>query len=140
MEMENKSKVACLKIGDTATMKRTIKEADVLNMAEISGDYNPIHTDEEYAKSTRFGKRIAHGLFVISMVSALLGNELPGLGTVIATESMKFLRPVYFNDTITASVTVENIFFEKNRVSLSFRCVNQDDLPVMNGSVDVIVT
>lgn len=133
-------KIADLHIGDTASMIRVIRSDDVLNMAQISGDFNPIHIDDEYAAKTRFGRRIAHGLFCVGMVSALLGTKLPGLGTVLVSEEFKYLSPVYLDDEITASVTVEKIDSVKNKVELSFLCVNQERKPVVSGSAKVIVT
>lgn len=128
-----------LEVGAVATMQRKILESDIVQMADLSGDHNPIHLDEEYAKTTRFGKRIAHGLFCTAMISALLGNELPGLGTVIMSETMRFLAPVYIGDTILAQVKVESINPEKRRAELSFECRNQDDRQLMTGTVKVMV-
>lgn len=133
-------KIAGLHIGDTTSMTRVIRSDDVLDMAQISGDFNPIHIDDEYAAKTRFGRRIAHGLFCVGMISALLGTKLPGLGTVLVSEEIKYSSPVYLDDEITASVTVENIDPDKNRVGLSFLCKNQKDKPVVSGSAKVIVT
>lgn len=128
-----------IKVGDTAQMERAICEADVLKFAELSGDYNPVHLDEAYAKTTRFGGRIAHGLFCSSMVSALLGMELPGLGTIILSENMRFLYPAYIDDIITARVQVASIDKTKNRAVILFTCKNQSGRLLMDGSAEVTI-
>lgn len=128
-----------IRVGATASLQRIVLEIDVVNMAEISGDYNSAYLDEDYAKTTRFGKRISHGLFCLSMISALLGNTLPGRGTIIVTETVRFLRPVYLGDTITAEVTVEAIEPLKDKVKLSFECRNQNGIAVMSGETLVVV-
>lgn len=125
--------------GDSASAQRTIREEDITQMARISMDYNPLHLDSEYAETTRFGKRIAHGLFTVSMISALLAMKLPGKGTVILEESFRFLKHVYIDDTITAQITVDDIVYEKSRVILSFACHNQNKECVMVGGVTVVV-
>lgn len=128
-----------IKVGDTAQMQRTVCDADVLRFAELSGDYNPVHLDEAYAKTTRFGGRIAHGLFCSAMVSALLGMELPGLGTIILSENMRFRYPAYINDTVIAQVQVASIDPKKNRATISFVCKNQSGKILMDGSAEVTV-
>lgn len=125
--------------GESARLERFVSEADVIKMAELSCDYNPLHVDSEYAKNTRFGRRIAHGLFCASMVSAILGNDLPGLGTIILWENMRFQLPVYIGDTILAQVCIEEVRPEKRRVRLSFFCRNQDGQVVMSGDTEVMV-
>lgn len=128
-----------IRIGDTASLQRKVTEAEVVQMAEISGDYNPIHLDKEYARTSQFGARIAHGLFCQAMISKLLGNDLPGSGTIIITEEVKFLRPVYLDDTITAQVSVKSIDPETGKAILSVMCRNQKDKPVLTGSILVLV-
>lgn len=120
-------------------MQKTVCEADILQFAELSGDYNPVHLDEAYAKATRFGGRIAHGLFCSAMISALLGMELPGLGTIILSENMRFRYPVYINDTVIAQVQVAAIDPEKNRATISFVCKNQFGKILMDGNAEVTV-
>jgi len=135
----NKKSFTEIKVGDIAQIQRKVNEADIVEMARISGDFNPVHMEDEYAKKTRFKKRIAHGLFGISMISALLGNELPGLGTIILSEQVRFLKPIYIGDTITAQVEVKSIVENKRKIILTFLCENQDKVKIMTGSTEVIV-
>lgn len=123
-----------IRLGDEATLERAITESDVLDMARISGDYNPIHIDDEYANETIFGSRIAHGLFCCGMISAILGNQLPGIGTIILSEEIKFMFPVYIGDIITAKVTVNSINVVKKHIELVLECKNQNGKVVMKGT------
>ncbi len=127
-----------IKTGDTAQLTRKVSEEDVREMADISGDYNPIHLDEEYAKKTRFGSRIAHGLFCTAMISALLGNDLPGEGTIILSEQIDFLHPAYIGDTVTAQVTVQTVAENKHGGQIEFWCKNQSEKTLISGSVTVL--
>lgn len=120
-------------VGDRAERTRTFTEADVAEYAELSGDLNPIHLDEEYAAKSRFGRRIVHGFLTAGMISALLGTELPGIGSIYASQTFKFLAPVYIGDTITASVEVIEIREEKRLVTLRTDCVNADGTLVLTG-------
>ena len=141
--LENESvkrrNIQSIRKGDIASLQRTISEYDILRMAEISGDYNPIHLDDEYAKTTSFKKVIAHGLFCAAMISALLGNELPGLGTILVSENIQYLRPVFVGDTITASVLVDDIDYETRKITLSFLCENQKKYPVVKGTAETLL-
>lgn len=128
-----------LKIGQTAAIKEIASEETVQLLARATGDYNPVHLDDAYAQTTRFGRRIIHGLFVAGMVSKLLGTRLPGEGTVLLRQEMKYRRPVYIGDEIEASVTVAGIDEKKTRVALTYVCVNQSNELVMEGSADVMV-
>jgi 3-hydroxybutyryl-CoA dehydratase len=105
-----------LKIGQTAQQSKTITETDIILFSAVSMDTNAIHLDEDYAKTTRFGTRIVHGMLTGSLISSVLANRLPGPGT------MKFLAPVHPGATITAEVKVLEIFPEKNRVRLETTC------------------
>jgi 3-hydroxybutyryl-CoA dehydratase len=98
-----------LKVGDSASLTKTITDADIRAFAELSGDRNPIHLDDEYAATTRFGRRIAHGMLTASLISTVLGTELPGIGTVYLSQNSQFVAPVYPGDTVTARVTVRKI-------------------------------
>ena len=128
---------ADLYAGNSTQMSRTVTEETVIEMARISGDHNPIHLDETYAKTTRFHGRIAHGLFCISMISAIMGNELPGPGTIIVSEKFDFKRPAYIGDEITASVTIEQL--QGKHAILSFICKNQCNEDILTGSADVVI-
>lgn len=127
-----------IQIGDKAEYIKTMTEENVCQYAEISGDHNRIHLDENYAKTTKFGTRIVHGMLVAGMFSAILGTELPGLGTIYAKQEISFLAPVFFNDTIRAVVEVEEINVEKNRVKCKTVCYNQNDKIVISGYAIVL--
>ena len=115
---------ATLGVGDSAAFTKTIEESDVIHFADASGDYNPLHLDEAYARSTRFGHRIAHGILSAGLISAALASELPGLGTIFVELQIRFLKPVYLGDTVTARLTVAEVINPK-RVRLAAVCVNQ---------------
>src|SRR5438093_11224347 len=95
-----------IKIGDTASVSKTITQADIENFADLSGDHNPIHLDKDYAAHTRFGSRIAHGLLTSSLISAVIGNKLPGLGSIYLGQTLQFVAPGVPVDTIVARATV----------------------------------
>lgn len=109
-------------VGQTAQQSKTITETDIILFSAVSMDTNAIHLDEEYAKTTRFGTRIVHGMLTGSLISSVLANRLPGPGTIFLSQSMKFLAPVHPGQTITAKVTVTEITPEKNRVRLETIC------------------
>lgn len=111
-----------MRIGQSASTSKTITEADVVLFAGVSTDFNPAHLDEEYAKTTQFGGRIAHGMLSVGLISAVLGNKLPGPGTIYLGQTLKFRAPVHIGDTVTATVTVKELIVEKNRVVLETIC------------------
>jgi len=113
-----------LQVGDTGSFTKTITEANISQFADASGDCNPLHLDDNYAARTRFGRRIAHGVLSAGLISAALGNELPGLGTIFVELHVRFLKPVYIGDTVTANVMVSEIL-NPQRVYLLVACVNQ---------------
>ena len=127
-----------LSIGQTASFGKTISEADVYAFAGITGDLNPAHVNEEYAKDTVFKGRIAHGMLGAGLISAVLAMQLPGPGTIYLGQSLKFLAPVRFNDTITATCSVKEIVAEKGRVILDCTVVNQDVTTVISGEATVL--
>ncbi len=112
-------------VGQTASFTKQITERDVATLAEVSGDKNPLHLDDAYARQTRFGARIAHGAFTFALISAALGTKLPGPGTVYMSQSLRFIKPVYFDDTITATVEITAIRADKGIVTLKTDCTNQ---------------
>jgi len=122
-----------IKIGDQASTAKTFSEEDVRIFAEISGDKNPIHLDEEFAASTRFGKRLVHGFLTSSMISALLGMQLPGHGSIYIKQTLNFRAPVYIGDTITATVRVTQIRDSKPIITLQTVCINQEGMVVIDG-------
>jgi len=126
-----------LQVGDTGSFSKTISERDVFEFADASGDFNPLHIDEEYAKRTVFGHRIAHGILTAGIISTVLGGEIPGVGTIFVELHIKFLKPVYFGDTVTATGTVVEIINLK-RVRLMVSCHNQHGDDVAMGNAIVI--
>ena len=120
-------------IGARATKVRTITDDDIVRFAEVSGDRNPVHLDAAYAARSLFGQRIAHGFLISSMISALLGMELPGKGSIYLGQTLKFLAPVHIGDTVTASVEVIGVREEKRIITLRTDCTNQDGVLVLTG-------
>ena len=98
-----------LEVGQKASFTKTVTEADVYNYAGVSGDFNPAHMNEEYAKNTAFKTRIAHGMLSAGFISAVLGTKLPGPGTIYLNQDLRFTKPVQFGDTITATITLSLI-------------------------------
>ena len=126
-------------IGQSADYKRKITEQDIERFAEVSGDHNPVHMNEEFAKTTMFKGRIAHGLLSASFISTVLASKLPGPGTIYLSQELKFLRPVRIGDEITVTVEVIEKVEEKKRVVLSTICKNQDDKKVIDGKATVMI-
>ena len=122
-----------MKIGDFAVFRKTVTEGDVYNYAGISGDQNPVHIDKVYGENSKFGSRIAHGMFTASFISTLVGMYLPGPGSIYCAQELKFTAPVRFGDTIEAKAEVVEIIPEKNRVKLHTTCTNQDGVLVVDG-------
>lgn len=125
--------IAELRVGDAAEVAKTVSESDIYLYAGITGDFNPAHIDEEYAKGTFFKTRIAHGMLLAGFISTVVGNRLPGPGTIYVKQELNFLAPVHMGDTITARVEVAEMIVEKNRIKLKTTCVNQDDTTVLDG-------
>lgn len=127
-----------LEIGMTATRIKLMTEDDVLQFAKVSGDTNSVHLDEAYAATTQFGKRIVHGMLTASLISAILGIDLPGLGTIYLNQTLSFKAPVFIGDEITAKV--ELIKYREERRIATFRttCTNQDGTLVLDGEAVVI--
>jgi len=127
-----------LKIGDSAHISKTITEEDIELFARATGDFNPVHLDAAYAEKTMFKGRIAHGLLSVGFFSTILGNILPGHGTIYLSQEVKFLAPVRIGDTITAKVEVLELIPEKNRAKFRTSCVNQDGKLVADGTAWVM--
>ena len=128
-----------LKVGDTASVTRKVTDDDIRKFAEVTGDHNPVHLDDDFAATTRFGQRIAHGIFGASLISALLGNELPGQGSIYLSQTLEFLAPIYPEDTVTARVTVTRIRDDKPIVTLECACENQRGETLIKGEAVVLV-
>lgn len=131
-------KINELTVGQMASFSKTITETDVYLFAGVTGDINPAHLNEDYAKNTFFKGRIAHGMLSAGLISAVIGVQLPGPGAIYASQTLKFLAPVHFGDTITATVEIKEIYPEKNRVVLKTYCTNQNDVIVTSGEAVVL--
>lgn len=128
-----------LRVGVSASLSREITDDDIAAFAEVTGDHNPIHTDKDFARRTRFGRPIAHGMFAASLLSAVLGNDLPGKGSVYLSQTLQFLAPVYSGDTVTARVTVTHIREDKPVITLETVCENQSGDTLIRGEALVLV-
>ena len=122
-----------MKLGDCASVTKTVTETDVYLFAGITGDLNPAHTDEVSASQTRFGGRIAHGILGAGFISAVLGMKLPGPGTIYLGQELRFTKPVRIGDTITATCTVKELLPEKNIAKFETVCTNQRGDTVITG-------
>lgn len=127
-----------LEIGQKATYSKTCTADDITLFATVSGDVNPVHLDDEFAATTPFGKRIAHGMYTGALVSAALAIELPGPGTIYMGQELKFKAPVFIGDTITVELEVDTIRAEKAIVGLLCSCTNQDGTVVAAGKATVM--
>ena len=128
-----------IEIGQTASLSKTITDADVRAFAELSGDTNPVHLDDEFARHTRFGRRIAHGMLAASLMSAVLGLKVPGPGAIYLHQDLDFRRPVYIDDHLTAVVEVTQVRADKPIITLATKCYNQNDEVVLEGTAIVLV-
>ena len=125
--------IEALHVGQKAQFGKTISESDIYLYAGITGDQNPAHINESYARETFFKTRIAHGMLCAGLISTILGNRLPGYGTIYIRQELNFLAPVRIGDTITARAEVVEIISAKNRVRLKTDCINQDGILVIDG-------
>ena len=126
-----------LKIGERAAFSKTISESDVYLFAGITGDFNPAHVNQPYAEKTFFKARIAHGILVAGLLSAVMANQLPGPGCVYIHQRLDFKAPVYIGDTVTAQVEILAIHHDTNRVELQTTCINQKGDMVVDGQAIV---
>ena len=122
-----------INIGDSAEFSKTVTETDVYLYAGITGDLNPAHINAAYANQTFFKGRIAHGMLSGGFISAVIGMQLPGPGTVYVRQEINFLAPVRMGDTVTARVEVVEKIVEKNRLRLKTTCTNQDGIQLVDG-------
>ena len=128
-----------LTLGMSASTKKIITEQDILTFAKISTDNNPLHIDPVAASKGMFGKQVAHGVYVASFISAVLGTKLPGEGSVYLGQDLKFKRPVFIGDEIEAKVEIIELRPEKNIVILKTTCINQDGVVVIDGQATILV-
>lgn len=126
------------KVGDSASYSQTIGEAHIAHFIGAVGDTNPLHVDAEFAKKSRFGQRIAQGILVAGLISTAIGTKLPGVGAVYLSQNLRFLRPTYIGDTITATITVKTIREDKPILTLETICTNQHGEQVITGEATVL--
>ena len=126
-----------LEIGMTRHVEKVIQDYDIRAFAEISTDHNPVHLDDDYAQQTIFGGRIAHGMLTAALISAVIGEQLPGHGTIYLGQSLKFLAPVKPGDAVRAEVKVREIDYAKRRVTLDCACT-VGDTTVLKGEAQVL--
>lgn len=126
--------------GEKATRTTMITDEMIRLFADLSGDNNPVHLDDAYAQTTRFGRRIAHGMIAAGLISATLANDLPGPGTVYLSQTLQFKAPVFPGDAITTIVEVKSVRPDKPIVTLATFCKNQDGKVVLEGEAVVLVS
>lgn len=125
--------------GDKASRTTTITDEMIRAFADLTGDTNPVHLDDEYAAGTRFGRRIAHGMIAAGLISAALANDLPGPGTVYLSQTLHFKAPVYPGDILTTTVEVKSMRPDKPIATLGTVCTNQEGTVVLEGEAVVLV-
>jgi 3-hydroxybutyryl-CoA dehydratase len=139
MNPQNGYDIEEIAVGMSAEIAKTITDADIVLFAAVSTDMNAAHMDAEFGRTTTFGGRIAHGMLSASLVSAVLGNRLPGPGTIYMSQSLRFRAPVRPGDTVHAKVTVKEVIVEKSRVVLDTVCTVGDKV-VIDGEAMVMAT
>ena len=122
-----------LKVGQTASLTKTITEEDLNHFIAITGDKNPLHVDESFAKQTLFGQRIAHGMFSASLFSTLVGMHIPGIGAIYKSQTLKFLRPVFIGDTLCAWFEIVAIDLDNEEIEIKSWIENQNGENVIEG-------
>jgi 3-hydroxybutyryl-CoA dehydratase len=126
--------VTSLKIGDRGILEKNISEKDIVTCAEMTGDYNPIHLDDEAAKELGFSCKIAHGVFSIGLISAVLGTKMPGPGTILIEQKFDYKRPVLVGDTVKAVCEVVDIINgSKGIYKINTNCFNQNEQLLLEG-------
>lgn len=136
--MKNGLTIQEIKIGDHFESPHIIEDSIVKNYANVVGDKNPIHLDEEFAAQTSFRHRIAHGMLLAGYISEAIGMHLPGPGCIYAKQELKFTAPVYIGDRVTVKVEVDERDESRNRLRLKTTCVNQDGTTVIEGTAIVL--
>lgn len=126
-------------VGQRASIRKTITESDVVLFGCVTGDQNPLHTDELAARESRFGRRIAHGMLAAGLISAVLGMQMPGPGTIYIKQTLSFHKPIYINDTVTTVVEVTAIREDKPIATLTTRITNQEGVLVVEGESLVLL-
>jgi len=131
--------MSTVETGDKASRSLTISDDTIRAFAEVTGDNNPVHLDDEYAAGSRFGRRVAHGMIAAGLISATLANDLPGPGSIYLGQTLNFIMPVFPGDTVTATVEVLSVRPDKPIVTLSTVCTNQNDEVVLEGEAVIKV-
>lgn len=131
-------KFADIKVGDTASMSKTVTEYDIYTFAGVTGDFNPVHVNTEFAKTTMFGERIAHGMLSAGFISAVIGTSLPGANAIYMNQELNFRAPVKIGDTVTATVEVIEKIEQKFRVILKTTVTNQNGVVVIDGKATML--
>lgn len=132
--------VCGVRIGDHADFEKMVTAEDIQKFAEVTGDHNPLHSDLEYAKKTRFGECIAHGMLSAGFISAVLGTKLaPNACAIYLSQTLRFLRPVKVGDTVRATVEVKGIEPEKRMVTLETECFNQNGEALVKGEAVILL-
>jgi len=127
-----------VRVGDTAQIVRRVDDGDIASFVDAVGDYNPVHADREYAATTMFRQPIAPGIWTAGLISGVIGTRLPGPGAIYLSQELKFLKPVFFSDVITARVEVLEVLRERNRIRLKTVCTNQRGEDVLTGEALVM--
>lgn len=128
-----------LRLGDRAETVNHVTEETGVKFADVSNDHNPVHLDEAYASATPFKGRIAHGMLLAAYISAVLGNDLPGPGSIYVNQTLSFKAPVRYGDTITTTVEVVELIPERNRSKFKTTCTNQNGLIVLEGEATILL-
>ena len=137
--MEYKTKfIEDFTVGMESTTEKIVTIEDIKRFAEVSGDFNPVHLDEEFAKKTIFKRRIAHGFLTASFISTIIATELPGPGSIYLKQSLKFLAPVYIDEKILVKVRIIEINIEKSKVKLITECFKNKTL-VLTGEAEILI-
>ena len=132
------AKIEELEIGQSATYERTVSEEDIVRFAEVSGDDNPVHLDEEFASKTMFKGRIAHGMLGAGFISTAVGTRLPGYGCIYISQSLRFRAPVRIGDTVVTTATVKAVDKDRKRVTMETVCA-VGDKNVIDGEAELMV-
>jgi len=136
--MQKGVKIDRLKLGQIHESSVTITEEMIERFAQATGDHNPIHLDEDYAKGTIFKTRVAHGMLQAGILSGVIGTRFPGVGTIYLAQALKFLKPVFIGDEITFRLRVVELLKEKNRARMETVCINQRGETILTGEALVM--
>ena len=138
-EMGTEHRSGGIRVGQRGSLSRTIKEEDIRAFADLSGDRNPLHLDKEFARRSRFGRPIAHGMLSAGIISAALGKCIPGPGAIYLSQTLRFVRPVYPGDTVTVTVEVTGYREDKGILTARTTCTNQTGAVVIDGEAVLMV-